>query len=66
MRSLYAIIVKQKNMYWRTCGSLKSANHKKDWLRKSQIREVSHERMARKFNKLFKSAIRGFAICELI
>ncbi len=31
------IFVKTKNMYLRTCGSFKIANHTKDWVRKSQI-----------------------------
>jgi hypothetical protein len=48
-------------MYLRTCGSFKpanrkttsnkSANHKKDWIHKSQIYKVPHLRMVRKYNK---------------
>ncbi len=34
----------------------KSANHKKDWVRKLQIRKVLHVHKVRKSNKLFKSA----------
>ncbi len=37
------------------CWSFKSANHKKDWVRKSQIRKVPHLLKVRKSNKLFKS-----------
>jgi hypothetical protein len=47
--------VSRKRMYLRTCGSLKSANLKKDWIRKSQIRKVSHLRNVHKCNQLFKS-----------
>ncbi len=36
---------------------------KKEWIRKSQIRKVSHLRKVRKFNKLFKSA--NLRICDL-
>jgi hypothetical protein len=42
-------------MYLRTCGSYKSANHRKDWVRKLQIRKVLLLRSVRKSNKLFKS-----------
>ncbi len=41
----------------------KSANHKKDWFRKSQIREVPHLPMVRKSNKLFMSD--NLRICNL-
>ncbi len=34
----------------------KSENHKKDWIRKSQIRKVPHLRKVRKSNKSFKTA----------
>jgi hypothetical protein len=50
-------------MYLRSCGSFRSANHKKDWVRKSQIYKVLHLRKVRKSNKLFKSAI--LRICDL-
>jgi hypothetical protein len=43
-------------MYFRTCGSFKSANHKKDWVRKLQIRKVPHVHKVRKSNNLLKSA----------
>jgi hypothetical protein len=48
------------------CGlaEVKSANHKKDWVRKSQGREVSHLRNFRKSSKLFKSA--NLRICDLL
>jgi hypothetical protein len=49
-------------MYLRTCKSFKSANDKKDWISKSQIRKVSHLRKVRKSNKLFKSA--NLRICR--
>jgi hypothetical protein len=39
-------------MYLRTWGSFKSANIKKDWVRKSQIRKVSQLRKVRKFADL--------------
>jgi hypothetical protein len=48
-------------MYLQTCG--KPANYKEDWVRKSQIRKVSHLRNIRKFNKLSKSA--NLRICDL-
>jgi hypothetical protein len=35
-------------MYLRTCGSLKSANYQRDWVRKSQIRGVPDLRQIRK------------------
>jgi hypothetical protein len=43
-------------MFLRTCGSFKSAHHKKDWVRKSQLCKESHLRKVRKSNKLFMSA----------
>ena len=49
-------------MYLRTCGSFKSANRKKDCVRKSQIHKASHLRKVRKSNKLFKSA--NLRICD--
>jgi hypothetical protein len=42
-------------MYLRSL-SFKSANLKKDWDRKSQIRKTSHLRKVRKSNKLVESA----------
>jgi hypothetical protein len=50
-------------MYNRTYGSFKSANQKKDWVRKSQIRKVSYLRKFRKSSKLFKSA--NLRLCDL-
>jgi hypothetical protein len=44
-------------MYLMTCGSFKFADQKKDWVRKPQIRKVSHLQRVRKSNKLFKSTI---------
>ncbi len=49
-------------MCLQTCGSLKSVNYKKDCVRKSQIRKVSHLRKVRKFINLFKSA--NLRICD--
>jgi hypothetical protein len=40
----------------------KFENHKKDWIRKSQIRKVPHLRKVRKSNKLFKSS--NLWICD--
>jgi hypothetical protein len=60
---VYAIFVRTNRMYLRTCGSYKSANHKKDSARKSQIHKVPHLRNVRKSNKLFKSA--HLRICDL-
>jgi hypothetical protein len=40
-------------MYLRTCGSFKSANHKKDWVCKSQIHKVPHLRKVRNANVTF-------------
>jgi hypothetical protein len=51
-------------MCLQTWGSFKSANHKKDWVRKSQIRKVSHLRKVHKSNKLFK--VSKFAVCVLL
>jgi hypothetical protein len=54
IRTFYAIFVRRKSiLYFRTFGSFKSSNHKKDSVRKSQIRKVSHVRKLRKSNKLF-------------
>jgi hypothetical protein len=54
-------------MSLRTCGSYKSANHIKDWVRKSQIRKELHLRNVRKSNKLFKSeSLRIFASQNLL
>jgi hypothetical protein len=51
-------------MYMRTCGSLKSVNYQKDWVRKSQIRKVPDLRQIRKSaNYLRKSA--NVRICDL-
>ncbi len=36
VRALYAIFERINSMYLWTCGSFKSANQKKDWVRKSQ------------------------------
>jgi hypothetical protein len=49
-------------MHLLTCGSFKSANLKKDWVRKSQIHKVPHLRNIRKSNKLLKPEIFGCAI----
>jgi hypothetical protein len=38
----HSIFVRIQRMYLRTWGSLKSTNHKKDWVRKSKIRKESH------------------------
>ncbi len=43
-----------------TCG--KSANHKNDWVRKLQIRKVSHLRNVLKSKKIIKPA--GLRICD--
>jgi len=40
IRALYSIFARRKRMYLRACGSFKSANYKKDLVRKSQIRKV--------------------------
>ncbi len=48
-------------MYLQSCGSFRSANHKKDWIRKSQIRKMSHLGKVRKSNKSFQLANVGFA-----
>jgi len=50
-------------MYFQTCESFKSVNHKKDWVHKSQIRKVPHLRKVRKSNKLLKSP--NLRICDL-
>ncbi len=50
-------------MYLRTRGSFKSANHQNNWVRKSQIRSVSHFRKVRKSNKLFNDT--NLRICSL-
>jgi hypothetical protein len=50
-------------MYLRTCRSFKSPNKKSEWVRKSQIRNVSHLRKVRKCNKLFTYA--GLQIGDL-
>ncbi len=47
-KSLIRRFVMKKSMYLRTCGSFKSANHKKGWIRKLQIRKVPHLRKFRK------------------
>jgi hypothetical protein len=46
-----------------TCGCLKPAYHKKDWVSKWKIGKVPHLRMVSKSNKKFKSA--NFRICDL-
>ncbi len=62
-------LVRRKRLYLRTCGSFKSAekawsanskftnyesaNHKKDWVRKSEIREVLHCGISANHNKFF-------------
>jgi hypothetical protein len=43
-------------MNLRTCGSVNSANHKKDCVHKSQFRKVPHLRKVRKSDKLLKFA----------
>jgi hypothetical protein len=48
-------------MHLRTCGSVKSANHKK-WFRKSQFRKVPHFRKAAKLTKYISPQNCGFAI----
>jgi hypothetical protein len=50
-------------MYLRTCKSFKYANHKKHWLRKSQVRKVSLLRKVRKITSYLGPQICGFAIC---
>jgi hypothetical protein len=47
-------------MNLRTCGSFKSANHKKDWVRKSKIRKVPHLRKVRKSNIFFIANLQNF------
>jgi hypothetical protein len=42
-------------MYLPACGSFKSANHKKDWVCKSQMIKLPHLRKVHKSNKLMKS-----------
>jgi hypothetical protein len=49
----------------RTFGSFKFANHKKDWVRKSQIRKVSHLRKARKSDKFFSRKFADLRFVEL-
>jgi hypothetical protein len=49
-------------MHSRICGRLKSANHKNYWVRKSQIRKVSHLQKVRNF-KFLKSV--HLRICDL-
>jgi hypothetical protein len=56
IRALYAIFVRRRIMYLRTYQNFQSANHKKDWIHKSQIHRVSHLRKFRISNKLFMSA----------
>ncbi len=51
--SFICIFVRRKGMYLRTCGSCKS---QKQLGPQSQICKVSHLRMGRKSNKLFKCA----------
>jgi hypothetical protein len=48
----------EKNYVSDDCGSFKSANHKKDWVRKSQIRKVPHSQKVCKSNKLFIVRVR--------
>jgi hypothetical protein len=45
------------------CGGLKSANHKKDCVRKSHIHKVPHLWKVHKAKKLYKSA--NLQICDL-
>jgi hypothetical protein len=52
-------IVRRKSKYLRTCGNFKSANHKEI----RSVNAVSHLRMVRKSNKLFKTA--NLRICDL-
>ncbi len=50
----------EKTYCLRICGSFPSANHKKDWVRKSKRRKVSHFRKIRKFADLgFEEIIEG-------
>ncbi len=60
-------ICKEKKyvLYLRTCKSLESANHKKDWVHKPKIRKVSHLQKIRQTNKLFKSLQFAEVICGL-
>jgi hypothetical protein len=44
--------------------SLKSANHKKEWVHKSQISKVSNLRKVHKSNELLSPQICGFVICR--
>ncbi len=60
LHALYAIFVSRKVCSLRNCGSFKSANHKKDSVRKSQICLVLQLRKLRKSNKLF---VCGFRKC---
>jgi hypothetical protein len=62
IRAYYALFVRRKCMCIQSCGSLKSVNYKKDCVRKSQIRKVSHLRNVHKFINLFKSA--NLRICD--
>ncbi len=75
----HAIFWRRKSIYLRTCRSFnsaqkawvlklqihkyKSANHKKHWVRNSQIWKVPHLRKVRKSNKLLIAQYCGFAIC---
>ncbi len=58
IRAYCATFLMTRSMYLR-----KSADHKKDWARKSQIRKVLHLRKLRKSNQLYKSA--NLRICDL-
>jgi hypothetical protein len=62
IRALYAIFVRTKSMYLRTCKSFKSENDKKDWISKPEVRKVLDLRKVRKSNKLFMSA--NLRICR--
>jgi hypothetical protein len=44
-------VLRRKSMYLRTWGSFKSTNHKKDWVRKSQIRKIPQLRKGPQPNK---------------
>ncbi len=67
IRSLGALFVRGKGMQLRTCGSVKSANHKKMGSAKAQICNLSHLRKVLKPNILFRSAnLRILQFLELI
>jgi hypothetical protein len=55
---------RRKSLHLRTCGSFKSTNHKKDWVRKSQTRRVSYLRRSANLINYLSPQTCGYAICE--